>query len=191
MVTGDKVSLVMMKEFFTKVKVVKDATNFVHHLKSNLNMSRNFRRTFNRATRSPWVSTLTSIAREMTFGMNIAADVGQYNAKTLAFVVLYLVTSSSSLAASLMRYSNNNPNVPPGSTGYPIIGETIDFSILGPEKFIAQRMKKYSAQVFKTSLLGEKMVVVCGPPGNKFAFFNARTSFFRSSHIRSRNCSIR
>ncbi|CAI9092175.1 OLC1v1027355C1 [Oldenlandia corymbosa var. corymbosa] len=93
-------------------------------------------------------------------------------------VSLYFFTLIVILMVSLFivflnrRYSNNNQNVPPGSTGYLIIGETIGFSILGPEKFIAQRMKKYSAQVFKTSLFGEKMVVVCGPPGNKFAFFS-------------------
>ncbi|KAJ6346573.1 hypothetical protein OIU76_003282 [Salix suchowensis] len=33
-------------------------------------------------------------------------------------------------------------------------------------------MEKYDPQVFRTSLLGESMIVFCGPAGNKFLFRN-------------------
>ncbi|KAF3625329.1 hypothetical protein FXO38_24040 [Capsicum annuum] len=33
-------------------------------------------------------------------------------------------------------------------------------------------MDKYQSEVFKTSLMGEKMVVMCGPAANKFLFGN-------------------
>nr|AHK23636.1 cytochrome P450 [Panax notoginseng] len=66
--------------------------------------------------------------------------------------------------------------LPPGKTGWPIIGETLEFISWGqkgnPEKFVTQRMKKYSPDVFTTSLAGEKMVVFCGASGNKFIFSN-------------------
>ncbi|KAH9609658.1 hypothetical protein KSS87_021459 [Heliosperma pusillum] len=61
--------------------------------------------------------------------------------------------------------------LPPGKTGLPIIGQTTEF-ISYPEKFITERMNKYSPDVFKTSLAGEKMVIFCGPSGNKFLFSN-------------------
>ncbi|PIN07298.1 Cytochrome P450 CYP4/CYP19/CYP26 subfamily [Handroanthus impetiginosus] len=67
-------------------------------------------------------------------------------------------------------------NLPPGKMGWPIIGETSDFALsrkMGrPEKFMLDRMRRYSPEVFKTSLLGEKMAVFCGPTGNKFVFSN-------------------
>ncbi|KAF3661602.1 Beta-amyrin 28-oxidase [Capsicum annuum] len=63
-------------------------------------------------------------------------------------------------------------NLPPGSSGWPILGENMDMFYSSPEKFIHGRMKKYSSQVFKTSLVGEKIAVFCGTSGNKFLFSN-------------------
>ncbi|KAA8520997.1 hypothetical protein F0562_011670 [Nyssa sinensis] len=60
--------------------------------------------------------------------------------------------------------------------GLPFIGESIQFLRTGqkghPEKFIYDRMAKFSPQVFKTSLLGEPAAVFCGAAGNKFLFSN-------------------
>ncbi|KAK4266698.1 hypothetical protein QN277_027579 [Acacia crassicarpa] len=69
-----------------------------------------------------------------------------------------------------------NLNLPPGSLGWPVIGETLRFLRSGhegrPELFIKERMEKYDSRVFKTSMLGEPMVVFCGAAGNKFLFSN-------------------
>ncbi|KAJ6714183.1 CYTOCHROME P450 26 [Salix viminalis] len=69
-----------------------------------------------------------------------------------------------------------NPHLPPGSLGWPLIGESLEFLRSGhspqPERFTRDRMEKYNPQVFKTSLLGESMAVFCGPAGNKFLFSN-------------------
>ncbi|CAI9116561.1 OLC1v1017744C1 [Oldenlandia corymbosa var. corymbosa] len=66
----------------------------------------------------------------------------------------------------------------PGTTGWPIIGESLDyFSKIkngNLEKFVADRMAKYSSKIFGTSLLGHSMVVFCTPEGNKFLFSNER-----------------
>ncbi|GFQ05728.1 beta-amyrin 28-oxidase [Phtheirospermum japonicum] len=68
-------------------------------------------------------------------------------------------------------------NLPPGSYGWPILGETLEFIRTrnqgSPEKFIKDRIEKYNkTQVFKTSILGQRMAVLCGPAGNKFLFSN-------------------
>ncbi|XP_058184811.1 beta-amyrin 28-monooxygenase-like [Rhododendron vialii] len=72
--------------------------------------------------------------------------------------------------------SGGNANLPPGKTGFPVIGETLEFLSTGwkghPEKFIFDRIAKYSSNVFKTSLIGSPVVVFCGVNGNRFLFSN-------------------
>ncbi|KAH8523032.1 hypothetical protein H0E87_003624 [Populus deltoides] len=69
-----------------------------------------------------------------------------------------------------------DPQLPPGSLGWPLLGETLQFLPTrrspSPERFVSDRMKKYNPQVFKTSLFGETVAVFCGPAGNKFLFSN-------------------
>ncbi|CAL5441256.1 unnamed protein product [Camellia sinensis] len=38
-------------------------------------------------------------------------------------------------------------------------------------------MKKYSQEIFKTKIFGEKTAAICGPKGNKFLFSNERKIF--------------
>lgn len=57
-----------------------------------------------------------------------------------------------------------------------IIGESLEFLSAGwrgyPEKFVFDRMVKYSPECFKTSILGYLTAFLCGPSGNKFLFTN-------------------
>ncbi|KAG6431598.1 hypothetical protein SASPL_109677 [Salvia splendens] len=66
--------------------------------------------------------------------------------------------------------------LPPGRTGWPVIGESLEFLSTGwkghPEKFIFDRIARYSSSVFRTHLLGERAAVFCGASGNKFLFSN-------------------
>ncbi|CAL5345064.1 unnamed protein product [Camellia sinensis] len=72
--------------------------------------------------------------------------------------------------------NSKNLTLPPGSTGWPLIGETLDFLATGwrghPEKFVFDRISNYSSYVFKTNLLGPQTVVFAGAAGNKFLFSN-------------------
>ncbi|WVZ07288.1 hypothetical protein V8G54_020634 [Vigna mungo] len=67
-------------------------------------------------------------------------------------------------------------NLPPGNMGFPVVGESIEFISLwwkgNPEKFIYERMAKYSSKVFKTSIFGQNTVMACGAACNKFLFSN-------------------
>ncbi|KAM7480835.1 hypothetical protein LguiB_005418 [Lonicera macranthoides] len=76
----------------------------------------------------------------------------------------------------LQSSSGTGIKLPPGKTSWPVIGESLEFLSTGwkghPEKFIFDRMSKYSSNVFKTSLLKEKTAVFCGAEGNKFLFSN-------------------
>ncbi|XP_059295046.1 beta-amyrin 28-monooxygenase-like [Lycium ferocissimum] len=91
---------------------------------------------------------------------------------------IVLVVSSLILTAILYQnYPSKNTKLPPGSFGWPVIGETVEFLFRNPEKFVSDRMKKYSPDIFKTKIMGEKTVVICGPNGHKFLFSNEEKLF--------------
>ena len=90
--------------------------------------------------------------------------------------LLHLALLSISFSLIFLNYKQKSTRAkfPPGKKGWPIIGETLEFVMVGrkgtPEKFINDRMTKYSHDVFQTSLLGENLAVFCGAQGNKFLF---------------------
>ncbi|OWM73383.1 hypothetical protein CDL15_Pgr026482 [Punica granatum] len=67
-------------------------------------------------------------------------------------------------------------NLPPGTFGWPFLGETVEFIRAKSEgcadKFVKDRVERYGSTVFRTSLFGEPMAFLCGPAGNKFLFSN-------------------
>lgn len=87
--------------------------------------------------------------------------------------------------------STNKTNVPPGSFGWPFIGETYEFLNKEPEKFLAERMKKYSPKIFRTKIFGEPTVVLCGVAGHKFLASNEASLFNlrHGDHVPCRNYS--
>ncbi|KAI8000069.1 Beta-amyrin 28-monooxygenase [Camellia lanceoleosa] len=94
-----------------------------------------------------------------------------YLSVILAFLSIFITIFS------LRHRSNDGVKLPPGIFGWPIIGESIEFLFGKPENFVNYRMKKYSREIFKTKIFGEKIVVICGPNGNKFLFSNERKIF--------------
>jgi cytochrome P450 family 26 subfamily A len=90
------------------------------------------------------------------------------------FLHLSILCISLSLIVLLHKRKFWNTKFPPGKTGWPIIGETWDFMMAArcgtPEKFINDRVGKFSPEVFQTSLLGHNMAVFCGSGGNKFLY---------------------
>ncbi|MEG3438149.1 cytochrome P450 [Pannus brasiliensis CCIBt3594] len=64
--------------------------------------------------------------------------------------------------------------LPPGSSGLPVIGETIEFLTDG--KFSAKRHEKYGP-VFRTNLFGRPTVVIYGAEANRFLLTNENQYF--------------
>ncbi|XP_041018684.1 beta-amyrin 6-beta-monooxygenase-like [Juglans microcarpa x Juglans regia] len=87
---------------------------------------------------------------------------------------IVILCISLPLIVRIYRRKSSSRNLPPGRKGWPIIGETLEYALASkngdPDKFIADRMSKYSPELFRTSLLGESFAVFCGPSGNKFLF---------------------
>ncbi|GLT28639.1 hypothetical protein SLA2020_035550 [Shorea laevis] len=94
--------------------------------------------------------------------------------------LLLLFVSFVTLSLFILFYNHwsnyTTPNLPPGRAGLPIVGETFQLLSPGwkghPEKFIFDRMLRYSSNVFKTHIFGRPMAVFCGSAGNKFLFSN-------------------
>nr|CAN63680.1 hypothetical protein VITISV_036273 [Vitis vinifera] len=95
-----------------------------------------------------------------------------------SYLLYLIVLSTISLGIIFLAYhhKSSNSKLPPGRKGWPIIGETMQFALAAqrgnPERFINDRMNKYSPEVFRISLMEENMAVMCGAPGNKFFFSN-------------------
>ncbi|KAF3952299.1 hypothetical protein CMV_022133 [Castanea mollissima] len=73
-----------------------------------------------------------------------------------------------------------NGKLPPGSTGFPIIGETIEFfspySLHDIPPFVTKRMARYGS-LFRTNFVGRNVVVSTDPEVNRFIFQQEGTSF--------------
>ncbi|OMO83224.1 Cytochrome P450 [Corchorus capsularis] len=93
---------------------------------------------------------------------------------SIALTLLIVIFTSKAIFGS--KYPNGK-NLPPGSMGWPIMGETMEFLFGKPEKFVFDRMAKYSPHIFKTYILGEPTAVICGPEGHKFLFTNEQKLF--------------
>ncbi|KAF8413452.1 hypothetical protein HHK36_001439 [Tetracentron sinense] len=91
---------------------------------------------------------------------------------TLSLSLIFFIASLSLSVFAFKRKAAGATKLPPGSLGWPILGETLEFLYGKPEKFVGDRMRKYSPEVFKTKILGEETAVICGPAGNKFLFAN-------------------
>ncbi|MCD7470945.1 hypothetical protein HAX54_011188 [Datura stramonium] len=103
---------------------------------------------------------------------------------------LFLLSFATTLAIIIINFlfkyffakpKEKIPLVPPGTFGWPIIGETIQFLVSLHyglvHEFVQERTKKYNSNVFKTSLLGQKMAIFSGPAANKFIFTKGNKLF--------------
>ncbi|XP_044497497.1 beta-amyrin 28-monooxygenase-like [Mangifera indica] len=92
-----------------------------------------------------------------------------------SYLFLFYLAPLLILASGIRSLKTRHKNLPPGSFGLPFIGETIQFR--HQEKFVLDRMKKYSPDIFKTKILGDEVAVICGPDGHKFIFSNENKLF--------------
>lgn len=87
---------------------------------------------------------------------------------------LYKLFMRRNSQIGMKNFVAEEQKLPPGKTGWPILGETLDFYSKAQqgvlENFFAERSSKYSSKIFKTSLMGHPVAVLCGAEGNKFLF---------------------
>ncbi|CAI8584674.1 unnamed protein product [Vicia faba] len=91
--------------------------------------------------------------------------------KDIPFIGLCILTLSLVFLLKKILSKSQTKNVPKGSLGYPIIGETLGFLRAQRQdkgyEWMQERVSKYGS-VFKTSLMGSPTVFIIGQQGNKF-----------------------
>ena len=113
--------------------------------------------------------------------LNLASCISMDTLSPYLLALLLLPLSIYLIFSIRKRASGKLKNPPPGSMGWPFLGENMELDRLGSEKLVKERMQKYSQDAFKTSLFGEKIAVLCGAQGNKFIFKNQNELFTRWS----------
>uniref|UniRef100_A0A0C9QRL6 TSA: Wollemia nobilis Ref_Wollemi_Transcript_12629_1958 transcribed RNA sequence n=1 Tax=Wollemia nobilis TaxID=56998 RepID=A0A0C9QRL6_9CONI len=72
--------------------------------------------------------------------------------------------------------SKSRKLLPPGSFGWPVVGETLQFLALSKANrsrdFFEHRIQKYGGDIFKTSFFGHPTAVFYSPAGNRLLFSN-------------------
>ncbi|EOA36909.1 hypothetical protein CARUB_v10011464mg, partial [Capsella rubella] len=96
------------------------------------------------------------------------------NRKEMWGVALSVIIALVVIKISVWLYRCANPNfsgkLPPGSMGFPVIGETVEFfkpySFNEVPPFVKKRMSKYGGSLFRTNILGSKTIVSSDPEVN-------------------------
>ncbi|CAI9093690.1 OLC1v1029248C1 [Oldenlandia corymbosa var. corymbosa] len=99
---------------------------------------------------------------------------------TLCLVISLIISALFALVLKLgtkpSGFGSGKKKGLPGTTGWPILGESLDyysnFRNGKLEKFVTDRMANCSSNIFRTSFLGNSVVVFCTSEGNKFLFTN-------------------
>ncbi|CAN0880264.1 Abscisic acid 8'-hydroxylase CYP707A2 [Linum grandiflorum] len=85
---------------------------------------------------------------------------------TLPFIFLSIAVSSILFILSSRR-RRQQPPLPPGTLGYPYIGETFQLYSQDPNVFFSSKIKKFGS-IFKTHILGCRCVMISSPEAAKF-----------------------
>lgn len=96
-----------------------------------------------------------------------------FSMQSLLLTLLTLVASIFVLQEKKKKLVlGGTKSLPPGSFGWPLVGETYQFLFNKIEHFLQERVQKHSSEIFHTHILGESTVVLCGPGANKFVSTN-------------------
>ncbi|KAJ3677013.1 hypothetical protein LUZ60_002737 [Juncus effusus] len=103
---------------------------------------------------------------------------------SLSCALLLLSLLSFLLMRKHMRKTQEKPKLPPGSMGWPYIGETLQLYSQDPNIFFASKQKRYG-EIFKTHLLGCPCVMLASPEASKFVLVT-QSHLFKPTYPQSK-----
>ncbi|KAJ6971709.1 abscisic acid 8'-hydroxylase CYP707A1 [Populus alba] len=103
----------------------------------------------------------------------------------LAYVLIFLV---GVVAYIIKKRNNKEPytgfKLPPGSLGWPYIGETLQLYSQDPNVFFASKQKRYG-EIFKTHILGCPSVMLASPEAARFVLVT-QAHLFKPTYPKSK-----
>ncbi|KAJ8763272.1 hypothetical protein K2173_026173 [Erythroxylum novogranatense] len=112
----------------------------------------------------------------------------------MVYILLYvLVFFIISLLSHIFRRTNNKGlnkgiRLPPGSLGWPYVGETLQLYSQDPNVFFATKQKRYG-EIFKTHILGCPCVMLASPEAAKFVLVT-QAHLFKPTYPKSKELLI-
>ncbi|KAJ8491373.1 hypothetical protein OPV22_013094 [Ensete ventricosum] len=97
---------------------------------------------------------------------------------------LLVAIAAALFMRKLKKKSQNKLKLPPGSMGWPYIGETFQLYSQDPNAFFATREKRYG-EIFKTQLLGCPCVMLASPEAARFVLVT-RAHLFKPTYPKSK-----
>ncbi|KAI3673027.1 hypothetical protein L6452_39136 [Arctium lappa] len=84
----------------------------------------------------------------------------------------------------IRRNRTNTAKLPPGSLGWPYIGETLQLYSQDPNVFFANKQKRYG-EIFKTHILGCPSIMLASPEAARFVLVN-QAHLFKPTYPKSK-----
>ncbi|XP_048331472.2 abscisic acid 8'-hydroxylase CYP707A1 isoform X1 [Ziziphus jujuba] len=104
---------------------------------------------------------------------------------TVFYVFIFLLALLSYI---FIKRNNREPHkrlkLPPGSMGWPYIGETLKLYSQDPNSFFAAKQKRYG-EIFKTHILGCKCIMLASPEAAKFVLVT-QAHLFKPTYPKSK-----
>ncbi|XP_073051540.1 abscisic acid 8'-hydroxylase CYP707A1-like isoform X1 [Primulina eburnea] len=97
------------------------------------------------------------------------------------FTILYCCVI---LLRKKKKYQGNKSTLPPGSMGWPYIGETLQLYSQSPNVFFSDRQRRYG-EIFKTKILGCPCVMLTSPEAVRFVLIS-QANLFRPTYPKSK-----
>ncbi|KAF8397461.1 hypothetical protein HHK36_016378 [Tetracentron sinense] len=99
---------------------------------------------------------------------------------SLFLLLIPLLLSSLLLLLLFQWLHSKNKRLPPGSMGWPFIGETLKLYTQNPNTFFSSRQKRYG-DIFKTHILGCPCVMISSPEAAKIVLLS-RAHLFKPTY---------
>ncbi|KAL3515279.1 hypothetical protein ACH5RR_022181 [Cinchona calisaya] len=108
---------------------------------------------------------------------------------TLVYILLFFSTALYYyLSKKQERKNKGRAKLPPGSMGWPYIGETLQLYSQDPNVFFAQKQKRYG-DVFKTNILGCPCIMLASPEASRFVLVT-HAHLFKPTYPKSKEMMI-
>ncbi|XP_057787540.1 abscisic acid 8'-hydroxylase 4 [Salvia miltiorrhiza] len=105
---------------------------------------------------------------------------------TIIYILLFLATLFYYIFSKkhTKKQKSLTPKVPPGSMGWPYLGETLELYYKDPNIFFSDKQKRYG-QIFKTHILGCPCVMLCSPEAARFVLLT-NAHLFKPTYPKSK-----